>query len=104
MVTADWIDGRTSREQRARLLGRIGEGFSVDQVLHETLGLDTDGLDAAVRKEIRSEFLTLSDGMLCSEAWHQGVSETLESAMKIVLHRRKFLDEFEDSYRREHDA
>jgi hypothetical protein len=56
VVAADWIEKRTTREQRARLLSRIGEGFSVDQALHETLGRDTDGLDAALQDEIRSEF------------------------------------------------
>ncbi len=59
VVTASWIEKRTTREQRARLLARIGHGFSVDQALHEVLGLDTDGLDQAVRADIQSEFPTL---------------------------------------------
>ena len=56
VVVADWIDRRTTRESRSRLLRRMGEGFSVDQALHEVLGLDTDGVDQAVRDEIRAEF------------------------------------------------
>jgi tetratricopeptide (TPR) repeat protein len=56
VAATSWIEKRTSREQRAKLLARLGEGFSVDQALHEALGVDTDGLDAAVREEIRSEF------------------------------------------------
>ncbi len=56
VVTAEWIESRTSRGQRARLLGRLGEGFSVDQALYEVFGVDTDGLDAAVQEEVRSEF------------------------------------------------
>lgn len=53
---ADWIERRTSREERGRLLLRLGEGFSMDQALHEVVGLDTDGLDRALREEIRGEF------------------------------------------------
>ena len=45
------VDRRADRspKQRARLLRRLGEGMSTDQALHEVLGLDTEGLDAAVR-------------------------------------------------------
>jgi tetratricopeptide (TPR) repeat protein len=56
VVAAAWIDERTTREQRARMLRRIGEGFSADQALHEALGLDTEGVDAAVQQAILSEF------------------------------------------------
>ncbi len=56
VMAAGWLEERTTREQRARLLTRLGEGFSIDQVLHELVGLDTEGLDAAIREEIRSEF------------------------------------------------
>jgi hypothetical protein len=59
VVAAAWIEERTTREQRARLLQRIGEGFSADQALHEALGLDTDGVDAAVQESILSEFPSL---------------------------------------------
>jgi hypothetical protein len=56
VVAAGWIERRTSREERSRLLSRLGDGFSIDQALHEVLGLDTDGVDAALRDEIRAEF------------------------------------------------
>ena len=56
VIAADWIDARTTNEDRSRLLSRLGEGFSIDQALHEAVGLDTEGLDEAVREEIRTEF------------------------------------------------
>lgn len=56
VVTVDYLQSQTSVEDRRRLLERIGEGFSVDQALHEVMGLDTDALDARVRSEIRREF------------------------------------------------
>ena len=56
VVTVGYIHSKTTVEERRRLLERIGAGFSVDQALHEVMGLDTEGLDAAVRAEIRREF------------------------------------------------
>jgi len=56
VVAAAWIEERTTREQRARILERIGSGFSADQALHEALGMDTETLDAAVRASILAEF------------------------------------------------
>jgi tetratricopeptide (TPR) repeat protein len=56
VVAADWIESRTTPAERARLLSRLGGGFSIDQALHEAVGLDTDGVDRAVRDEIRAEF------------------------------------------------
>ena len=56
IVTAEYIETRTTTEERARMLRRIGEGWSVDQALYEALGVDTDGLDAAVRERIVDEF------------------------------------------------
>ncbi len=44
----------------SRLLRRLGQGFSSDQALHEILGVDSDGLDRAIREEIRSEFPSLA--------------------------------------------
>ena len=38
------------------MLQLIGEGFSADQALYDVMGIDTDGLDAAVQAEIRREF------------------------------------------------
>ena len=56
VVTVDYLQSRTTVEDRRRLLERIGEGFSADQALHEVMGLDTDGLDAQVQAELRREF------------------------------------------------
>jgi hypothetical protein len=56
VVTAGFIESRTSVDERRHLLERIGEGYSVDQALHEVLGLDSDGLDGAVQDAIRAEF------------------------------------------------
>ncbi|MEZ4216388.1 MAG: DUF4124 domain-containing protein [Myxococcota bacterium] len=59
IVTAEWIEAHTEAPQRARLLQRLGEGWSIDQALHEALGVDTDGLDASVRRRITDEFPAL---------------------------------------------
>ncbi len=56
VVTAGYIASHTDVAGRRRLLQRIGEGFSIDQALHEVMGLDSDGLDSAVQNEIRAEF------------------------------------------------
>lgn len=56
VVTVEWLSERTDRATRARVLQRIGEGRSVDQVLHETLGMDTERLDLAVQARILDEF------------------------------------------------
>ncbi len=56
VVAAAYIEARTSRRQRARMLERIGAGLSVDQALHEAMGVDTDALDAAVQRSILDEF------------------------------------------------
>ncbi|MBW2272727.1 MAG: hypothetical protein JRG96_05620 [Deltaproteobacteria bacterium] len=60
VVAVAWLEQRTTSEQRARLVGRLGEGFSIDQALHEAVGIDTRGLDEALQREIRSEFPSLS--------------------------------------------
>jgi hypothetical protein len=60
LVAVEWIEARTGADQRARLLQRLGQGFSVDQALHEILGVDSDGLDRALREEIESEFPSLT--------------------------------------------
>ncbi len=60
VVTVAWIGSRTSRDERAQILTRIGEGRSADQALYEVLGLDTQGVDAAVQTQILSEFPDLS--------------------------------------------
>ncbi len=56
VVAVGFIHAQTSVDDRRQLLERIGEGFSVDQALHEIMGLDTDGLDLRVQAEIRREF------------------------------------------------
>lgn len=56
VVTVGFLREHTTVEQRRRLLKRIGAGFSVDQALHEVMGVDTEGLDVAVRAEILREF------------------------------------------------
>jgi len=56
VVTVGYLESRTTLEQRRTLLERLGEGLSADQALHEVLGLDTAGLDRAVREEILAEF------------------------------------------------
>lgn len=56
VVTVGFIHSKTTVAERRRLLERIGAGFSVDQALHEVMGVDTAGLDAAVRAEIQQEF------------------------------------------------
>ncbi len=56
VVTAGYIESKTTVVARRRLLERLGQGLSIDQALHEAMGVDTDGLDAAVQRAIRSEF------------------------------------------------
>ncbi|HEX2486589.1 MAG TPA: DUF4124 domain-containing protein [Myxococcota bacterium] len=54
-AAAAWIDARTNRDQRARLLRMLGEGTPADEALRRVVGVDTDGLDAALRRELASE-------------------------------------------------
>ena len=54
--TAGFIARHTQVADRQRLLRLLGEGFSIDQALHDVLGLDTQALDRAVQEDIRSEF------------------------------------------------
>jgi len=57
-AAAAWIEARTDRAQRGRLLWRLARGASDDDALGEALGLDTDEVDAAVRAWISEEFPT----------------------------------------------
>jgi len=59
-ASALWIEARTSREDRARILQLLGSGRSDDAALGHVLGMDTDAVDLAVREWIRSEFTSLS--------------------------------------------
>ncbi len=55
-AAAHWIEGRTDRAERGRLLRLMGEGASQDEALIEVLGLGSEQVDAAVRRWIRAEF------------------------------------------------
>jgi tetratricopeptide (TPR) repeat protein len=55
-AAAAWIEAHTTREARALLLARLGEGEAADDALREAVELDTDGVDAAVRSWLRDEF------------------------------------------------
>ena len=56
VVTVGFMHARTQVEERRRILQLVGEGFSIDQALHDVMGLDMEGLDRAVQAEIRREF------------------------------------------------
>ncbi len=56
ILAATWIEEHTDRLGWARLLGELGRGLSIDQGLHALVGLDTDGLDAAVREKLLAQF------------------------------------------------
>jgi len=56
LAAAGWIQERTSRAARSRLLRLLGQGAGDDEALEAVLGLDTEGVDAAVRRRIRDEF------------------------------------------------
>jgi tetratricopeptide (TPR) repeat protein len=56
MAAAAWIEARTDRVQRGRLLALLGKGVTDDQALTEVVGLDTQAIDAALRRAIRDEF------------------------------------------------
>ncbi len=55
-AAASWLGEQTDRDQRARILHRLGAGDGIDDALREAVGLDTDGVDAAVRGWILEEF------------------------------------------------
>jgi hypothetical protein len=67
MAAAYWIEARTDRAQRARLLARLGAGASDDEALREVLGLDTDAIDAGVRERVLREFPNTALGNAASE-------------------------------------
>jgi hypothetical protein len=56
VVATAYIEEHTTRQQRARMLSRMGDGFSVDQALHEAMGMDTDALDERIQQLILDEF------------------------------------------------
>ena len=55
-AAADWLERHTSPAERAQLLDRLGAGESDDAALRAVVGLDTAGLDAALRAEVRGHF------------------------------------------------
>ena len=55
-AAACWLEDRTDRGQRGRLLELLGTGVVEDEAFVEVLGLTTDGIDAAVQEWIRQEF------------------------------------------------
>jgi hypothetical protein len=63
MAAAAWIEARTDRAQRGRLLARLGEGATDDEALTEVLSLDTQAIDAALRRAIRDEFPNSDHGI-----------------------------------------
>jgi hypothetical protein len=63
LAAVAWIEARTDRGGRARLLARLGEGAPDDEAFAEVLGLDTAGIDAALRREIRDEFPAIDRGI-----------------------------------------
>jgi tetratricopeptide (TPR) repeat protein len=56
MAAASWIEERSEPADRARLLALLAQGVVADRALTQVLGVDTDGVDAGVREQIRSEF------------------------------------------------
>src|SRR5262245_33113738 len=56
MAAAWWIEARTDRARRARLLARLGDGVRDDVALREAVGADTDAIDAELREEVLREF------------------------------------------------
>jgi len=51
-AAADWLVRNTAPAQRAELLRSLGRGVDVDAALRAVAGVDTEGLDAAVRREL----------------------------------------------------
>ena len=55
-AAAGWLARHSDRAARARLLAGLGMGKAPEALLGETLGVTTDELDAAVRRELRAQF------------------------------------------------
>ncbi len=51
-ATADWLVRNSTATERAELLRALGRGADLDAALRAAIGLDTEGLDAALRREI----------------------------------------------------
>jgi len=63
MAAAAWIESRTDRAGRARMLQMIGAGGSDDSAFEAVLGMNTAGIDAALQQVIRDEFPVLESGI-----------------------------------------
>ncbi len=63
LAAALFVEARTDAATRGRLLRRLGEGVEADEALREAIGLDTEGLDAALRAEILSGFAPLAGSL-----------------------------------------
>ena len=68
LAAAVWIEAHSDPAQRAQLLARLGQGVGDDQALTQVLGLTTDDVDAALRREILDEFPALDRGLAAREA------------------------------------
>ncbi len=55
-AAALWVERRSTRDERRRLLDLISQGHSDDEALFAVLAADTQQVDGAVRRWIRSEF------------------------------------------------
>lgn len=55
-ASAAWLERRSTRDERRRLLDLIGKGHTDDEALFAVLGVDTEEVDRAVREWIRREF------------------------------------------------
>jgi hypothetical protein len=53
-AAADWLVRHSTTAQRAELLRSLGRGVDVDAALRVAAGVDSDGLDAAVQRELRA--------------------------------------------------
>ncbi|NNL85653.1 MAG: hypothetical protein HKP27_08380 [Myxococcales bacterium] len=57
-AAADWLERHTTSELRGYILDALGDGLSIDDALSSVLDVDTQGLEAAIQKEILDEFPT----------------------------------------------
>jgi uncharacterized protein DUF4124 len=55
-AAAIWIEARSTAQERAALLARLGTGMPDDEAMRQMVGRDTHGIDAAVRSAILAEF------------------------------------------------
>jgi hypothetical protein len=55
-AAAAWLEVNSTADQRARLLSGLGDGREMDAVLQDVLETDTEALELAVRRWVRSEF------------------------------------------------